>query len=100
MHTHSAQPTLNLRALKITVGYQVNMHLLPRLLPGKNVARIEAAELDGAKLSAEWSCTLPDGDRLDCVALDAAGEARADVELNVERPEDIVMRGVRLQVTA
>jgi hypothetical protein len=100
LSTQSPASPLRVRGLQLTVGYQLNMNVLPRILPGDNTLYLQAEKLDGVKLSAEWAYTHPDGEKLDSVSLDAAGRASKKVNPGVNRPEDIVMRGVTLRCVA
>lgn len=91
------QPKLRIRGLQLAVGYQLNMNVLPRLVPGANELFVEAGALDGVKLAAEWAFTHPQGERLESVALDRAGRAARKVDLDLAKPSDVVMRGVTLR---
>ncbi len=48
-----------MRGLQITVGYQLNMSIIPRLVPGNNALYLQAEKLDGVKLVAEWAYGHP-----------------------------------------
>jgi hypothetical protein len=98
MSTQSAASPLRLRGFQITVGYQLNMHILPRLVPGKNELYLQADRQDNVKLQAEWAYTHPDGERVETLTL-APGEKTTcrSVDPKINRPEDIIMRGVTLR---
>ena len=97
MHTHSANPTLAMQALDVAVGFQHNMHVQPRLVPGRNRLWLEADQLDdGSKLQAEWIYHI-DGKQLrSAVTLDKQGRAGDTVAAQVDAPEKILMTGVKL----
>ncbi len=97
MHTHNPSPTLALQALQVAVGFQHNMHVQPRLVPGANVLWVEAQDLaDGAKLQGEWIYQVRGRERRTCVGLSQAGRAEEDVTLDVDCPSEILMTGVKL----
>ncbi len=97
MSSQSKNSTLRLRGFQINVGYQVNMNILPRLLPGKNELGIKAKSISpNIKLEAEWAYTHPDGEMVDTVTLDKAGENKTIKNLSIKSPADIIMRGVTL----
>jgi len=97
MSSQSKNSTLRLRGFQINVGYQVNMNILPRLLPGKNELCIKAKSISpSVKLEAEWAYTHPDGEMIDTVTLDKAGENKTIKILIIKSPADIIMRGVTL----
>jgi hypothetical protein len=97
MSTQSETSPLRVRGLHICVGYQLNMNLLPRLLPGSNPLYLQAEKLDGVKLSAEWAYTHPEGEKLETVSLEKASRAAKSVDPGIKKPDDIVMRGVTLR---
>ncbi|MDD4890511.1 MAG: hypothetical protein PHU85_11340, partial [Phycisphaerae bacterium] len=58
-----SRDVVRMNALRIMVGYQHNMHVQPRLLPGENPLFLEAPELAaGRKLSCRWNYTTPTGE--------------------------------------
>jgi hypothetical protein len=97
MSTQSNDSPLRMRGLQLTVGCQVNMNVLPRLVPGKNTLFLQADEMDGVKLQAEWAYTHPDGEKTEVVNLDASGRATRNVDPAVKRPDELIMRGVTLR---
>ncbi|MCZ7646005.1 MAG: transglutaminase-like domain-containing protein [Planctomycetota bacterium] len=97
LSTQSAASPLRLRGLQICAGYQQNMHLQPRLLPGANELYLQAERLDGAKLVAEWNYTHPEGERSQSVELAGSGRAEIQFDPRAARPEDLIMRGVTLR---
>jgi len=100
MSTQSATSPLCLRGLQITVGYQLNMNILPRLIPGENKLYLQADKLDGVKLSAEWAFTHPEGERVETVTLEKAGRAARTINPIVKKPDELIMRGVTLRCDA
>ncbi len=100
MSTQSSASPLRLRGLQMTVGYQLNMNILPRLVPGENKLYLQADKVDGVKLSAEWAYTHPDGERLETVTLEKAGRAARSINPIVKKPDELIMRGVTLRCDA
>ena len=99
MNTNTPQSNLCLSALRIKVGYQHNMHMQPRLLPGDNPLYLEADKIDdGHQLTATWHATTPDGEISEELQLDKAGKTEKTVNLDYTRPEDIVARGVTVSL--
>lgn len=97
MNTSVPQGRIWLSGLRIMVGYQHNMFVQPRLLPGANPLYLEAGTLDeGERLRARWNFTAPEGEREEEVVLDRPGRAERTVEIACARPDDLVMRGVTL----
>ena len=95
--THSEKPTLAVQALNVAVGFQHNMYIQPRLLPGENPLWVEAAELaDGAKLRAEWIYQLDGQERRAAVELAKAGRAAEGVVIEADCPSDVHTTGIRL----
>jgi hypothetical protein len=97
MSTQSATSPLRIRGLQINVGYQLNMNILPRLLPGSNELYLQAEAQEGTTLAAEWAFGTPAGDRVETVTLGKSGRASRKVTLKAKGPEEIVMRGVTLK---
>jgi hypothetical protein len=102
MSSKSDASPLRVLSLGITVGYQFNMQILPRLMPGKNTLFLEAAKLDGAKLQAEWVCTDAQGrsQQVETVELAKSGRAQRTVETNAAAPDDLIMRGVSVRCSS
>ncbi|MCK6471782.1 MAG: hypothetical protein L6R28_08545 [Planctomycetes bacterium] len=96
MSTQSPQSNLRVRGIHVHVGYQHNMNIQPRLVPGANELYLEAKHLDGVKLETEWNYTHPDGEKSETVALAKPGRAAKSVDPKIERPDDLIMRGVTL----
>lgn len=97
MSTQSAASPLRLRGLQICAGYQQNMHLQPRLLPGANDLYLQAEKLDGVKLVAEWNYADPAGEHSETLDLGRGARATKQVQAGGKKPEDLVMRGVTLK---
>ncbi|HTL51147.1 MAG TPA: hypothetical protein VL860_01085 [Planctomycetota bacterium] len=98
LFSNSAEPRLAVRGLNVTVGFQHNMHLQPRLLPGANPLWLEAGALDpGVRLRSEWIYTQGRREQSVLLELDRAGRAERTVEVAAESPEDIVMTGIRME---
>jgi hypothetical protein len=96
LSTQSAGSPLRVRALRFHIGYQLNMNLLPRLVPGENELYVQADEVNDTRLVAEWAYTHPTGERLDAVKLGEKGSQSRVVNPEIERPDELVMRGVTL----
>jgi len=95
--THAENPTLAVQALDVAVGFQHNMYIQPRLLPGENPLWIEAAELaGGAKLRAEWIYQLGGEERRTAVELAGPGRAAESVVIEADCPSDVHTTGIRL----
>ena len=95
--SHNPNPTLAVQALRIAVGFQHNMHIQPRLVPGQNSLWLQAADLaTGSKLQAEWIYQIDGEERRSCVGLAKAGRADDAVKLDVDCPSKIWMTGIRL----
>jgi hypothetical protein len=97
MSTQSETSNLRIRGLQINVGYQLNMNILPRIVPGENELYLEAEKLDGVKLSADWAYTHASGEKLDTVELSRSGNVSRKVNSDITKPDDITMRGVTLR---
>lgn len=98
MSSQSTNSVLRVRGFQINVGYQVNMNILPRLLPGENELYVKAKSISSdVKLQAEWAYTHPDGEIVDTVTLEKSGEAKLKKILQIKNPADITMRGVSLK---
>jgi hypothetical protein len=96
--SHAANPTLALQALRIAVGFQHNMHIQPRLVPGQNNLWLEAAQLDnGSKVQAEWIYQVDGEEKRSCVGLSKAGKAEEAVKVDVNCPSRIWMTGVKVR---
>jgi len=90
---------LRVDALRIQVGFHHNMHIQPRLLPGENELYIEADEVDsGDSLEVRWAATAGDREITERLALDTTGRTERKIDVGCEKPEDIIMRGVTLEV--
>jgi hypothetical protein len=88
---------LALQALRIAVGFQHNMHIQPRLVPGENKLWVEAAELsNGSKVQAEWIYQLDGREKRSRVDLKKPGQAKQAVKMNVDCPSRIWMTGIKL----
>lgn len=97
LFSHSAQPRLAVRGLRLTVGFQHNMHLQPRLLPGENPLWLEASSLaSGLRLGAEWIYTQGRRESSARLMLERAGRSEQNVTLAADSPEDILMTGLRI----
>jgi len=95
--THAENPTLAVQALDVAVGFQHNMYIQPRLLPGENPLWIEAAELaGGAKLRAEWIYQLGGEERRAAVELAEPGRTDEGVVIEADCPSDVHTTGIRL----
>ena len=89
--------TLAVQALDVAVGFQHNMYIQPRLLPGENPLWLEAAVLnDGAKLQAEWIYQLASEERRCELRLERPDRAQKNVFLEAHCPSEILMTGIRL----
>ncbi len=97
MASHNPNPTLAVNALQFGVGFQHNMHVQPRLVPGENNLWLEAAELAaGSKLQAEWIYQIDEQEKRACVGLSKAGRAEEAVKIDVDCPSKVLMTGIRL----
>ncbi len=97
MHSHHSDASPLLQSLRITAGYQQNMFTQPMLTPGRNRIWLEGRDMGGAKLTAEWNYTLQGCEQAADVSLAEDGKAEKTVALDVERQEDIIMRGVSVR---
>ncbi|KKM22883.1 hypothetical protein LCGC14_1620810, partial [marine sediment metagenome] len=98
MVSHSPEPTLAMQALDIAVGFQHNMYIQPRLLPGANPLWLEAESVDdGARVEAEWIYQVDDEERRAALALAEAGRAEQDVAIGADAPSDVLMTGIKLR---
>jgi hypothetical protein len=97
MLSHSPVPTLAVQALNIAVGFQHNMHIQPRLVPGANPLWVEAGQLgDGAKLQAEWIYQIDGEEKRTGIELAKTGRSEETVKLDAGCPSKIWMTGIRL----
>lgn len=98
MSSQSSTSNLRVRGFQINVGYQLNMNILPRLLPGNNELYLKAGSMSNdIKLQAEWAYSHPKGEMVDTVTLDKSGENNLKKKLDINLPYDITMRGVTLK---
>lgn len=97
MSTQSAASPLRLRGLHICVGYQQNMYIQPRLLPGENELYLQAEKLDGVKLQAEWNYGTAEGEHSESLELGKGTRATKKLRPTAQKPEDLLMRGVTLK---
>ena len=98
MSSQHREPKLRCRALQIAVGYQVNMNVLPRLLPGDNELTLQAEQSDGLTLQADWAWTQGQDEKSASVLLKPGDKlARCTINPQATRPEDLQMRGVTLR---
>ncbi len=97
MSTQSSTSPLCIRGLQVTVGYQTNMHLQPRLVPGSNELYVEAGDMKGVKLETEWAYTHPEGEKTAKVELASGKKATQQVDPKLDRPDQAIMRGVTLR---
>ena len=97
MSSQSNSSPLRVRGFQINVGYQLNMNVIPRLVPGKNEIYLKADTVSSeVKLEAEWAYTHPMGEVVDTVSLTKSGESKLSKKLDINVPSDITMRGVTL----
>ncbi|MFH1024541.1 MAG: hypothetical protein V1809_14265 [Planctomycetota bacterium] len=95
--SHASPLTFAVQALRISVGFQHNMHLQPRLLPGANPIWLEAGKLDsGDKLQAEWIFQKNGKEERARLELAKAGKVSDKVNLKARCPSEILMTGIRL----
>lgn len=95
--SHAEAPTLALQALRIAVGFQHNMFVQPRLVPGANNLWLEAGNVPaGSSLQAEWIYQVNGDEQRSSVNLDKPGRAETTVNLNVDCPSKIFMTGIKL----
>lgn len=100
MISHHENPTLKMQALDISVGFQHNMYIQPRLLPGENPLWLTADQVDdNTKLTAEWIYQQDREEHRVGLSLDSAGEATETVSLDAPSPADIRMTGIKLNCT-
>jgi len=98
MSSQLSTSKLCVRGFQINVGYHLNMNVLPRLVPGKNELYLKAKSISSeVKLQAEWAYTHPEGEKVDAIELEKAGENKIQKNLNIKLPSDIIMRGVTLK---
>jgi hypothetical protein len=99
MVSHDADPRLAVQGFDLTIGFQHNMYVQPRLLPGENPLWVEAAEVDdGCRVEAEWVYQIDRRERREVLGLDQASRAARTVELGeVASPEEVLMTGVKLR---
>ena len=86
-----------LRSLQIKVGYQHNMHIQPRLVPGDNELYVQAENLNGVRLQTDWAFTHSDGEQVETVELLSGKRSSKKVNPKISKPEDLIMRGVTLR---
>jgi len=97
MFTHNENPTLALQALRMSVGFQHNMDIQPKLIPGNNTLWLEAETLDeNTTLSAEWNYLLDGLPVKAAVELTLPGKAENLVNIDAECPSQIKMTGLNL----
>ena len=95
--SHRPDPTLAVQALDVAVGFQHNMYLQPRLLPGDNALWLEADGMDeGTKLQAEWVYQVVGDERRAELSLESPGRAERPVALDAACPSEVLMTGIKL----
>ncbi len=93
MVSHHDDPSLAMQGLDISVSFQHNMHVQPRLLPHDNELWVKKANADnGESVRAAWIYQI-DGSE-ECVSV-ADGE-RLMHTLPVDRPRDVLMTGIQI----
>ncbi|MFH1377278.1 MAG: hypothetical protein ABIH86_00825 [Planctomycetota bacterium] len=98
MFSHHDNPTLLVRGLRLSVGFQHNMHLQPRILPGENTLWLEAQTLDaGCRVEAEWIYQFDRKERREQLTLDSKGRCESRVCVDAPSPEDVKMTGIKLR---
>ncbi len=89
---------ITMNALRIMIGYQHNMNVQPRLLPGKNSLYLDTGDVDdGSSISARWNYTMLGKEMQEELGADSSGKVEKTVTLDCDAPDDIVMRGVTLK---
>lgn len=97
MFSHAPEPKLAVQAMNITVGFEHNMYVQPRLVPGENALWLEAKELSpDVSLEAEWIYQVQGEERRFLLALEKAGRAEEALSLDVSSPAGILMTGLKL----
>ncbi len=92
---------IRMNALRIMVGYHHNMHVQPRLLPGRNKLFLEADQLAaGCRLACRWNYTTPDGEQEQALDLAEPGRTEKTVTVPKLTPDQVVMRGVTVECEA
>jgi hypothetical protein len=90
---------LRVDALRLQVFFHHNMQIQPRLLPGENTLFLEAEELgQGETLEARWNATVAGEEQTESLTLEKAGNTEKAASFECKKPEDIVMRGITLEV--
>ena len=97
MYSHDEKPTLALQALNITVEFQHNMNLQPRILPGENPLYLEAETVDdGSVLEAEWIFQVNGEQEKIKLGLKSAGVIEERIQRDEKCPSELFMTGLRL----
>ena len=82
----------------MAVGFQHNMHVQPRLVPGRNRLWLEADQLDaGSKLQAEWIYQIEGKQLRSAVTLDKQGRTDNTVAAQADSPAEILITSVKLK---
>ncbi len=98
MSSQHREPKLRCRVLQLAVGYQLNMNVLPRLVPGDNELTLQAEQNDGLILQTDWAWSQGLDERVESLVLAPGGKiARRTFNPGAARPEELHMRGVTLR---
>ncbi len=94
MVSHQDDISLAMQGLDITVAFQHNMHVQPRLLPQQNELWLHAQDkTNGEKVSATW-IYQKDGEEHHLNLGETQGKA---IEIDANKPADIHMTAIKLR---
>ncbi|MFH1378401.1 MAG: hypothetical protein ABIH86_06590 [Planctomycetota bacterium] len=98
MTTHQARPSLAVQGFDVTVGFQHNMFIQPRLVPGQNALWLERGSgADNDALTAEWIYQLNGDERRETLSLAKGSRAEKTVSIDASSPADVKMTGMKLR---
>ncbi len=98
MVSHHKDIALAMQALNLTIGFQHNMYLQPRLLPGQNDLWLECEKKTGEiNLTAEWVYEKDEDEFIEALDTSAVGTATKTLTLDGKCPSEIKMTSVRLK---
>ena len=101
MTTHQSRPTLAVQGLDITIGFQHNMFVQPRLLPGDNSLWLErGSTADKDALTADWIYQLNGIEKRETLTLSKGAKAEKTVSIPAGAPSVVRMTGLRLRCDA
>ncbi|PCJ58181.1 MAG: hypothetical protein COA79_14270 [Planctomycetota bacterium] len=97
MVSHHDNISLAMQSLNLTIGFQHNMHVQPRLLPGKNELWLDCEKnQDGVNVTAEWVYQKDGKQFIESLENSKEGKVSNSLSIDGNCPSEIKMSSVRL----